>query len=57
MPYLDLLGQIGVQTFKIFFLTVSNFTFQLELSLEHLNVSNDLKPGDLDFDSKGFGLF
>ena len=45
---LDLQGQIGLQTSKIFILTVkhwkvSNFTFQLELLIDHLNVSYDFE--------------
>ena len=55
---LDLLGQIGLQTSRIFILTVNhstilNFTFQLELFIEHQNVSNFLKTGDLDLDLQG----
>ena len=43
----DLLA-IGKQTVKD--RTVSNFTFQLELFIEHLNVSDGFETGDLDLD-------
>ena len=41
----DFQGQIGLQTSKIFILTVkhstaSNFIFQLEMFFKHLNVSD-----------------
>ena len=44
----DLQGQIGLQTSKIFISTVkhgtvSNFTSQLELLIDHLNVSYDFE--------------
>ena len=45
---LDLQGQIGLRSSKIFILavkhlTVLNFIFQLELFIEHLNVSDEFE--------------
>ena len=50
----DFQGQIGLQTSKIFILTVkhstaSNFIFQLEM-FKHLMSRTGLKTGDLDLD-------
>ena len=37
---LNLHGQIGFQPSKILVLTIKNFIFQLELLIDHLNVSD-----------------
>ena len=51
---LDLQGQIVLQTSKQ--RAFSNFSFQFELFIEHLNVS-DCKTGDLDLDLQTLAVY